>query len=283
VGLPIGLIALLVVGLGGGITANATTGALSRATAAVAKYLTAVIDGDVEEALSHVSYGQQKERAEKIGGVDINESLLSPGRYAKVEKRPTSFDIISSEKAGSTARVKATLKLDDEDYAVEYTLRRVGGLASSWDIVDGGVVMVGITTDEDYSIEINGKDTPFDDDEDTSTYWLALPGIYDVEVTDSYGDTDTEESGKYVVSGDVNNAVLSPGDDDYPDKYAFEDEDDDYSDDEYDSDDDYSDDEYDSDDDYSDDEYDSDDDCSDDEYDSDDDYSWDEDDSYDDY
>jgi hypothetical protein len=164
------------------------------------------------------------------------------------------------------------LKLDDEDYAVEYTLRRVGGLASSWDIVDGGVVMVGITTDEDYSIEINGKDTPFDDDEDTSTYWLALPGIYDVEVTDSYGDTDTEESGKYVVSGDVNNAVLSPGDDDYPDKYAFEDEDDDYSDDEYDSDDDYSDDEYDSDDD-----------CSDDEYDSDDDYSWDEDDSYDDY
>lgn len=153
-------------------------------------YLDALVDGNVEEALSLAP----------VDGDEAGEALLTNAVYAEAEDRITGYEITDVEEYGDTVTVTVDLQGVEDGDDVQLSLEEDGQRAlffSDWKVAEGGLASeVTVTVPEQSeSLTVNGVEIPAGAGQELE-FW-ALPGSY---AFDPYGDSKWLESAESVTT-----------------------------------------------------------------------------------
>jgi hypothetical protein len=174
----IGVIAAVVVILllaAGGIVGGILGTQANAPEREVEEYLTALVDGDAEDAL-------------EVSNADVGDSgiLLTDDVYGDVENRISGYEIGETTITGETAEVAAAISQGEESYDVTFTLEKAGKafvVFDTWALTppELGVVSYSVTGPEDSAVTVSGVDTTEVAAAESGAVELpALPGTYTV-------------------------------------------------------------------------------------------------------
>ncbi|MGO1267002.1 MAG: hypothetical protein ACTMIY_10255, partial [Microbacterium gubbeenense] len=188
------LIAILLVA--GVVVKNQLAATTYSAEARAEQYLSAIVDGDADRALS--LWAPNVTSAERV--------LLSPEIYEAAENRPTSFAITGADEYEGIVDVTAQLMVDSKNYDVHLRLQKDGTQAvlfDDWRIVEGPSQSL-VVGDVSQVSSVNGVDVDLSGFADAVNGGVALPvlpGAYMFEAP-------TGDGGPFTYGDDVAVTVL---------------------------------------------------------------------------
>jgi hypothetical protein len=171
----ISLAVVLVLLIAGGVVGGVLGTQANAPEREVEEYLTALVDGDAEDALA-VS-------GEDVGDGDV---LLTDDVYGDADDRISGYELGETTITGDTAEVAATISQGDESYETTFTLSKAGKafvVFDTWRLQapELGVVSYSVEGPAETAVTVAGIDTTaLEPAESGSVELRALPGTYTV-------------------------------------------------------------------------------------------------------
>jgi hypothetical protein len=171
----ISLAVVLVLLVAGGVVGGVLGTQANAPEREVEEYLTALVDGDVEDAFA-------------VSGEDVSDGdlLLTDDVYGDVEDRITGYELGETTISGDTAEVEASISQGDESFDTTFTLSKAGKayvVFDTWRLQAPELATVSYSVEgpAETAVSVAGVDTTAVEPADSGSVELrALPGTYTV-------------------------------------------------------------------------------------------------------